>query len=415
MALSKDEKTIVQLRDCFTAGYTLPQYCIDNGIKKPLFVAEKNFELFAWQIYVQFCYDKRLTAQFSFFDAVLKVNYSATNHIRAMKNQMFSDSLLKACDKIFVLSSDKSKVTSDKAIYLDELTNYFIIKTYFEIPLLHFLQLNPKVKLIVTNFPGQIKQYEGGAAFEKSLPTTSGLRDLLVANPSGNVKTQLDRLGYTNKEVLELVEVPKIEKKPDGTTPLRDTVDKFLHPIRDGRHITAYQPEHFQNRIWFVGSCHQYGINAPFDKTTESFLQKMLNDANLPYRVENAGQHYWGRRQDLFYNLNKIKFEPNDIIFVWHAGLLTRSLPFIDLSNAFAPPHDYREIFIEKEHGNELGYKILAERYFKFLTENNFFHDVEQNYNAPPPALSQIWYTFLGGIGRNKIFSGAYGLCFFMI
>ena len=35
--LEKDEQCIVRLRDCFTGGYTLPQYCIDNGIKKPLF------------------------------------------------------------------------------------------------------------------------------------------------------------------------------------------------------------------------------------------------------------------------------------------------------------------------------------------------------------------------------------------
>ena len=38
-----DEELLIQLEDCFTGGYTLPQYCIDNGIKKPLFVAEKKF------------------------------------------------------------------------------------------------------------------------------------------------------------------------------------------------------------------------------------------------------------------------------------------------------------------------------------------------------------------------------------
>jgi len=30
---------IIRLRDCFTAVYTFPQFCIDNNIKKPLFVA----------------------------------------------------------------------------------------------------------------------------------------------------------------------------------------------------------------------------------------------------------------------------------------------------------------------------------------------------------------------------------------
>ncbi len=30
-----DEQLLIQLRDCFTAGYTLPQFCIDNGLNFP--------------------------------------------------------------------------------------------------------------------------------------------------------------------------------------------------------------------------------------------------------------------------------------------------------------------------------------------------------------------------------------------
>ena len=42
-----DEQFLIQLRDCFTGGYTFPQFCIDNDIKKPLFVAEGKFWQFA--------------------------------------------------------------------------------------------------------------------------------------------------------------------------------------------------------------------------------------------------------------------------------------------------------------------------------------------------------------------------------
>ena len=41
-----DETRLIVLNDCFTGGYTLPQYCIDNGIKKPLFVTEQKFSNF---------------------------------------------------------------------------------------------------------------------------------------------------------------------------------------------------------------------------------------------------------------------------------------------------------------------------------------------------------------------------------
>ena len=64
-----EEEIFVKLRDCFTAGYTLPQYCIDNGIKKPLIVSEKKYELFVWEVYSQFKCDKRLIPQFCFIDA----------------------------------------------------------------------------------------------------------------------------------------------------------------------------------------------------------------------------------------------------------------------------------------------------------------------------------------------------------
>ena len=384
-----DENIFVKLRDCFTAGYTLPQFCIDNGITKPLFVSEQKFKLLLWEIYVQFQYDKRMTAHFGFFDANAEVelNYSFDNTVRKLKVQPVSAELTDDCDKIIVLSADKDTLKSDKAIYLDALEDECILKAYYEIPVLHFLQRCPQVKLIVTKFPIEIKQYKGGAKFEKALPTTTKLRNLLLEDSGGKVKTKLSRLGYTNQEVLELVEAPRFVKNPDGTTLLQENPDRLLHPIKGGKMVTAYQPETWRNKIYFVGSCYDFGINAPFDKTVESYLQRLLNKHNLPYRVENEGQHYFGRWQDIFYNLNALTLAPDDIIFIWLNNLLPKTLPGFDLSDAFAPPHDYRKIFVEKKHGNELGYKILARKYFKCLTANNFFRDVKFKYPPPPAAF----------------------------
>ena len=53
-----DEAFLIQLRDCFTAGYTMPQFCVDNDIKKPLFVGlDERHRDFLWNVYVQFQYD----------------------------------------------------------------------------------------------------------------------------------------------------------------------------------------------------------------------------------------------------------------------------------------------------------------------------------------------------------------------
>lgn len=81
-----NDELFVKLRDCFTAGYTLPQYCIDNGIKRPLFVSEKKYELFIWQVYVQFHYiltlrrTKRSSCRLSGFRTTAKLKSLAESH-----------------------------------------------------------------------------------------------------------------------------------------------------------------------------------------------------------------------------------------------------------------------------------------------------------------------------------------------
>lgn len=383
-----DEQFLIQMRDCFTAGYTLPQFCIDNDIKKPLFVAEEKFWQFVWEIYVQFHYDKRMQAQFCFVDADKgKLKFDAHSGIIApLKIQNVSAVNFDDFDKIIFLTKEKPDKTENKYLSCEELQKFFIRHTYVDIPLLNFLQRHSGVKLILTNFPF-IGRYKGSIKFRSRLKGPEQMRKILRADKSGKVKTPLDKFGYTNAEVLELMEAPKVKTNPDGSTVMEDS-DHPLMQIKDNKRITAYQPDTFKNKIYFVGSCHDFGINAPFDKTIASYLQKMLNEHNLPYRVENESQRYFHRYQDLFYNLNKLEPAPGDIIFVWISGLRSKYFPFLNVADAFDPPNDYRKIFCLKGHVNELGYKLVAEKYFKFLTANNCFRDTDFKYPPPPANLS---------------------------
>lgn len=406
--MEKDELFIVQLRDCFTAGYTLPQYCIDNGIKKPLFVFEGKFLLFVWEIYVQFRYDKRIFPHFGVINApATSINFSPDSTLLNPLNcYNISQINLRNHDKIFFLTSAKLNIELKNAIYLDKLVNQFIKKIYLEIPALHFLQRHPKVKLFLTKIPNNIERYIGGAEFCKTLTETGLLGVKIQNNTGGNIPIPLDKFGYTNQDVFNLIHVAirGIKTNIDGSTFMIDT-DKPLIKIQNGRRMTAYQPEKFLNKIFFVGPCHYLGSYAPFDKTIESFLQKMLNENNLPYRVENEGQTYSSRYQDIFYNLDNLNAQPGDIIFIWFKNWLTNNVPSVDFRDAFDPPHDYKEIFVDKSHVNELGYKILAEKYFKFLTENNFFRNVEFDYHMSPPAYHRygIPPQFEGGGSKSFV------------
>ena len=379
-------RLLIQLRDCFQGGYTLPQFCIDNNIKRPLIIAEKKFLSFIWELYVQFRYDKRLEAKFSLLDAKsLELDFSIHTTVAPLKVQTLSKALINSCDKIIVLSARKDIFKSNKAIYLAGLTYYFVRKTYCEIPLLSFLQRNPKVKLIVTNFP-YIRANKNVKEFNEQLLNIQDMKAMLGTDDKDALEMPLKKLGYTNAEIMELINVPPVKTNSDGSTSLLTMPANNLRRIHNGRRETAYQPEQFKHRIWFVGSCHHFGIGAPFYKTIESYLQKMINEANLPYRVENESQFFYNRYQDLFYNLNNLRPAPGDIIFVWVDNISVKRLPFFDIGNIFSDESkDYKNLLAIKYHMNELGYEFLAKKYFKLLTKNNFFRNVQFQYPAPPP------------------------------
>ena len=386
--MEKDEKYVIQLRDCFTGGYTLPQYCIDNGIKKPLFVSEEKFLNFAWEIYVQFRYDKRLTAQFSFIDLPKgNVNFSIYGFysLSAMYYKNVSEINPGDFDKIILLTTLETNF-GGKVITFAALAQYFTRKTYTEIPLLNFLQRFPKVRVFLTNFPNNIKRYKGGADYYSQLFEPKQLKkDLLDGK---EVKSPFDKFGYTREEIIELITTDGTKQNIDGTTSIIDNNHPLMR-IQNGKRKTAYQPEHYLNKIYFFGPCHHFGRNAPFDKTIESHLQKMLNEANLPYRVENESQAFSSRPQDMFYNLNNLNPKPGDIVFLYFWGMHSNKdvIPFCDVSDAFDPPNDFHDVFCTRRHVNEVGYKIVAKKFFKFLTENNFFRDVDIN---PPPPVNQF-------------------------
>lgn len=327
-----------------------------------------------------------MTAQFACLNApTTEINFSVHAILAPLKVKNISE--VKPADYDAVICLTARKIFKGRVIYLDALTNHFISKTYAEIPLLNFLQRYPRVKLFLTNFP-TVNRHKDARDFISRIKSLDEMRKTLRTDKSGTVPTALDKFGYTNQQVLELMDAPKVKTNPDGSTDMVDTDEHSLQRIQNGRRATANQPAQFKNRVYFVGSCHHYGINAPFDKTIESYLQKLLNEKNLPYRVENESQRYFNRYQDIFYNLNKLTPAPGDILFVWLDGMSTKNLPFCDVADAFDAPHDYRELFFDNVHANELGYKILAEKYFAFLTAHDFFRNVEFKYATPPPRAS---------------------------
>ena len=292
-----EDLLIIRLRDCFTAGYTLPQFCIDNNIKKPLFLAiDERRADFMWEIFVQFKYDKRITPKFTLLNGKVGIlNFSVASVLSEMKFENIASLNLNEYDKIIFLMAGKIKAQLPNAIYLDQLTDHFITRTYAEIPLLHFLQRHPKVKLIVTNYP-ILHLNEYSTEFEKRIlkENIHQVHAKIETSNGEKIDTPLDFLGYTNEEVLELLTMTGAKTNPDGSTSLENSASSLIG-VSNGQRKTAYQPTNFENTIYFMGTCTYFGIGTPYDKTLESYLQKMIAENNLPYRIENEGQFFAGR------------------------------------------------------------------------------------------------------------------------
>jgi len=399
-----DKEFVIKLRDCFNAGYQFPQYCLDNNIKKPLFVGvDESQKDFLWEIYVQFKYynDANISAQFAFsLPTVPKaVNFSVHVICGDLSFKDISELNLEDYDRIILLTTDNLELNSNRLVYLKDVCKYFFQKTYCDIPLLHFIKKYPKVKLIVTNFPIKPKT---NLEFEKKCYWLAQIAPKLRADKSGNVKTLMDKLGYSNAEVLRMITWPGAARNADGSVTMKDLNHPLVH-VKNGLRVTAYQPEQFINKIYFFGISHQYGLYAPDDKTLESHLQKMLNEKHLPYRVENRAGPFFNAQQNTFYNLNALNPEPGDIIFVYLDRLMSLDIPCFDVSRVF-DSYNYAEFFADQTHLNERGYKILAEKYLNYLTENDFFKHTDFEY--PPPHLYLIVMVY-----RRKIFQARQSFC----
>ncbi|MBR6012392.1 MAG: hypothetical protein IK062_01245 [Selenomonadaceae bacterium] len=265
---------IVKLRDCFTAGYTLPQFCIDNDIKKPLIVGVNKSQIaFMWELHVQFVCDMRINPQFALFEGKSEKVYTHNNGIvEGLSLKNLSEIIEDSFDKVLFLNTSRFNPPINNAIYLDELVKSFFVRAYVEIPLLNFMQYYSGVKLILMNFPSPV-DYEGGVEFNKQLDNIVVLRKKLAESKNNNVKTAFDKFGYTNKEVSEIVGDWRSVINSDGSVSLEVNDNEFVN-IENGRRVVAYQPEKYKNKIYFIGASHHLGMGTPYDKTIESYLQK---------------------------------------------------------------------------------------------------------------------------------------------
>lgn len=404
--MTSDQLKCIQLRDCFYAGYSMPQYCVDAGIKNPIIVSYDPE--FLWELYVQFRYDKRMFPKFCLLKGKpVVVSHGGAGTIGEYRFDVMDFSETDKYDKIILLTTIRFPQLSDeKTIYFDALLRTIRSFVYYERPIYNYINQHPHIKVLVSN-ANIIRDKENVSEYEKKVLSKPihALRIELAERGDRIIKTRYDRFGYSNDEIYNILNLPNSKINPDGTTQMLDNNHPMVM-IQNGKRKTAYQPDIYEHTIYFVGSCTYGGIGASYDRTIESYLQKKINENGYKYRVENYFQLYNRRYQDIFYNLNTLPVKDGDIIFVYLNEVSPKLVPFLDIGKLFEHPHKYGEVFVDQYHINESGYQIVAEKFYDFLVQNNFFKDYE--YKNIPTDFPQV-HNY-GIVNSNKSNGGGYNL-----
>jgi [citrate (pro-3S)-lyase] ligase len=157
-----------------------------------------------------------------------------------------------------------------------------------------------------------------------------------------------------------------------------DYSGKYL-TIKNGRRVTTDQPESSKRTVYVNGGCLAFGTHAQDRKTIASVLQRIFNKqaSELQVKVENYGVFAGSSHSHIFEWLNDIPANPGDVVIVMNFSNRI-DLPILDLSDLFRRPHDYGEVFTDSPcHVNENGYKVIAEKLFEYLKDNDYFTDCE--------------------------------------
>ena len=387
-----DEIKIQKMRDCFYAGYTIADYCKELNYKYPLLISYSDS--FLWELRTQFTYSKhKIVPDFRLINEESTVNYTVASTMNAMHIKKLDENIdFDKYDVVLIFTTNRLNVPLNKAVYFDNLLNQFINKTYAERPIRHYINTHPGTRIIVSNAPNINKK--DMSELEKWMIGNSAhtIKGRIIQNRTEMpIKTSLDHLGYTNKEVLEMLSMPPAHTDERGCTHFtqQNEENNKLLQIKDGKRKTIEPQGQYKNTIYCMGTCTYVGYGAPWDRTFESYLQTILNNNHLPYKVENESQYYAGRYQDIFYNLHHIDAKPGDIVLICIQDLQVEDVPFFDTSSIFNRPHQYGEVFLDEHHINEQGYKILAEHFFNYLKENNYLlegdvHQPTYNISTPP-------------------------------
>lgn len=195
----------------------------------------------------------------------------------------------------------------------------------------------------------------------------------------------------SSSDILEVLTAPHSYHDIYGVRHFEDTTGKYVNTA-NGIRLTTNQLQKHKHSIFIVGGCASFGIGSSDSNTIASYLQRSFNNraSEYEFNVYNYGYYLWaglhGNSSDDNYKvLDFLPTQPGDIVLFW-TDEPSEGLPCCDLSKAAQRPHSYGEVFFDRYHYTADGNRLIADKLFDYLQQNDFFQD-SSHMNSPQPAL----------------------------
>lgn len=282
--------------------------------------------------------------------------------------------LIYVCDEIKSFNAPGCKVLNLLSLLWKALLYASVYR-----PIMVFKEKNPNVNILCVNYP-LLPPHE--KRDERESLMFANKKDYDYENIKNTLPKTFDVFkdkNYSHETWTDLFRFASSEIDIHGNRVYLDYSSEFKN-IKNGHRITLNQPENSKKTLFMLGGCVTFGYGCSDADTSSSQLQKMFNNENINWKVENYGSFLTHRKKDMYTSLFNLPVKDGDVVVVqvWSnlLDICKNNIDFLDLKEVFYRPHNYGNVFVDTAHPSHIGQKVMAEKIFEHIKSKDFYKDV---------------------------------------
>lgn len=270
-----------------------------------------------------------------------------------------------------------------------------------------FVKRNPNINLICFTAP----EFPNNNLSKNEEDIINNFRPFEACYSHMDCIPALHKYFNSPNDILEVLTPPPSFRDIYGVRRFEDQRGKCVNTT-NGIRLTTNQIQKHKRSIFIVGECIAFGVGSSDGNTIASFLQRNLNRFVSKYKFNVYNYGYFLRdftglsSGEIYKILDFIPAQSGDIILFSFSS--SDDLPFCDLSKAAQRPHSYGEVFFDRYHYTADGNRLIADKLFDYLQQNDFFeryHDessLQSVRSLPDTANGESGNTELQGLEEYK-------------